>query len=218
MTLQTGNCCAEADKSSNMRQAIRLEVLSVAWMLVEAAVAIGSGVVAHSLLLVAFGADSIIEMISASVLLIRLLSEALIGPGQEEHIERLEHRASRIAAALLYALSAYVIASAIWSLVAHHAASLSYSGLAVAAAAAVGMPILARAKIRAADAIGSRALRADAMESFTCGYLSWALFAGILANALFRFWWIDGAASLLIVPLLFKEAREAAAGECCCRD
>ncbi len=82
--------------------------------------------------------------------------------------------------------------------------------------AAFGMPVLAKAKMRVADQIGSRALRADAMETFTCGYLSWVLLAGLAANAFLHWWWLDAAASLVIVPFLPKESREAITGECAC--
>ena len=92
----------------------------------------------------------------------------------------------------------------------------SYVGLAIALVAAVGMPVLARAKIRVADEIGSRALRADAMESFTCGYMAWVLLAGLGANALLHWWWLDGAGALVLVPLLIKEGREAYSGRCEC--
>ena len=65
-------------------------------------------------------------------------------------------------------------------------------------------------------AIGSRALRADAMETFICGYLSWVLLGGLAANALLHWWWLDAAMSLVIFLLLVKEAREAMTGECSC--
>jgi divalent metal cation (Fe/Co/Zn/Cd) transporter len=114
------------------------------------------------------------------------------------------------------ALSAYVVASAVYGLFQRREADTSWLGLGVAVVAAAGMPLLARAKLRVADRIGSRALRADAMESLTCGYLAWVLLAGLAANALLRWWWLDSAASLVIVPLLLREAREALHGEGCC--
>jgi hypothetical protein len=69
------------------------------------------------------------------------------------------------------------------------------------------MPILAKAKLRAVTAIGSRPLRADAMETLTCGYLAWVLLGGLLANAVFHWWWLDAAGALAIVPLLLREAK-----------
>lgn len=196
---------------------LRLEAVSIVWMVVEAAVSVGAGIAAGSLLLVAFGVDSVIEMISAILLFWRLRRQALGLLPDEEAIEALERKVARVAGFLLYALSVYVVAQAVYGLTHRRQAETSWAGIAVAIIAAFGMPLLARAKIRVADAIGSRALRADAMETFTCGYLSWALLAGLAANALLHWWWLDSAAALAVVPLLVKEAREALTGECHCR-
>jgi divalent metal cation (Fe/Co/Zn/Cd) transporter len=73
---------------------------------------------------------------------------------------------------------------------------------------------LARAKIRVADQIGSRALRADAVESIACAYLSGVVVIGLVAQLLMPgWWWIDSVTSLAIVVLLVKEGREAWEGE-----
>lgn len=69
---------------------------------------------------------------------------------------------------------------------------------------------LARAKIRIADQLGSRSLRADAVESITCGYLSGIVLIGLITQLLMPgWWWVDSIASLAIVALLVKEGREA---------
>lgn len=204
--------------AERMRPALRLEAITLAWMVIEASVSIGAGVAAGSLLLVAFGADSVVELISAGVLFWRLRLEAQARPGDDAAIEAVEQRASRIGGYLLYALSAYVVLQSLYGLTHRHHADTSWWGIAIAVIAALGMPVLAKAKIRVADQIGSRALRADAMETFTCGYLSWVLLAGLAVNALLHWWWLDAAASLVIVPLLVREAREAMSGECSCHD
>lgn len=198
-----------------MQAALRLEVLTIGWMVTEASASIGAGVVAGSVLLLAFGVDSVIELISAGVLYHRLRREA-DGTANAAEIEALEHRAARIAGYLLYALATYVVLQSGYGLLHRHMAETSGIGLAVALIAALGMPILARAKIRVADQIGSRALRADAMETFTCGFLSWVLLAGLVANALLHWWWLDSVAALVLVPFLIKEGREAMAGGCSC--
>lgn len=195
----------------NMQVALRLEVLTIGWMVIEASASIGAGVVAESVLLLAFGVDSIIELISAGVLFHRLLKEA-DGTANAEAIEALEQRAARIAGYLLYALTVYVVLQSGYGLLHRHTAEISSVGLAVALVAALGMPVLARAKIRAADRIGSKSLRADAMETFTCGFLSWVLLAGLAANALLHWWWLDSVAALVLVPFLVKEGREAMGG------
>ncbi len=166
----------------------------------------------------AFGADSVTELASAMLLFRRLRQQATGQLSNEAALEAAEQKAARAAGYLLYGLSAYVAAQAIYGLTHRHHAETSWLGIGVAVIAALGMPLLAKAKLRVADQIGSRALRADAMEAFTCGYLSWALLVGLAANALLHWWWLDCAAALAIVPLLIKEGREAISGECACRE
>ena len=132
--------------------------------------------------------------------------------------EARERKTSRISGYLLYAFAVYVVLQAAYGLLHRRTAETSWPGIAVAVVAAFGMPLLARAKIRVADKIGSPALRADAMETFTCGYLSWALLAGLAASAALHWWWLDSAAALIIVPLLLKESREAVSGKCNCHE
>ena len=205
-----------AEKSPLLRAALRWQAVTIAWMIVEAVMSFWAGIAAGSLLLIAFGADSVIELVSAAVLFQRLWQEARSRPGDKAAHEDRERKAARIAGYLLYTLSAYVIVQAIYGLIQRHEAETSRVGLAIAVVAAIGMPALARIKLRTADRIGSRALRADATETLTCGYLAWALLAGLAANALLHWWWLDVAASLLIVPLLLREAREAIRGDCGC--
>ncbi len=163
-------------------------------------------------MLVTFGADSVVERVSAGIHFRRRRRQALGWPFNEASVEAIEGKASRTAGRLLYALSVRVVLQAVYGLTHRHHAAVSCPGLAVAVVSAFGMPPLARAKIRLADRIGSRALRADAMETFTCGRLSWVLLAGLAANALLHRWWLDVAGSLVIVPLLLKEAWEAVTG------
>jgi divalent metal cation (Fe/Co/Zn/Cd) transporter len=209
---------AAADRSSRGRadliaQAIRLETLTVCWLAVEAIVAVVSGITAHSLSLVAFGIDSVIELISAFVLLWRLDLERRHGAALSEAAERL---ASRIGGALLLALAAYVVASAGWSLWQGRGEEFSLPGLTVAVLTIPVMYALARAKLRLAERLGSQALRLDAVESIACLYLSAILIVGLGAQFLVGAWWIDGVTALALVWFLVKEGREAWHGEECC--
>jgi divalent metal cation (Fe/Co/Zn/Cd) transporter len=196
-----------------IQQAFRLEWLTVAWMVIEALVAIGSGVIAGSLTLTAFGLDSVIELISAGVLIWRLTEELRRGEEFSRHAERI---ASRSGGALLFGLAAYIVLGAAWSLRTHHGAEFSVTGLIVAAAAMPIMYSLARRKVTVARQLGSRAMRADAVESMTCGWLSLVVVVGLLVNLLLAAWWIDAVTSLGIVWFVVKEAREAWSGEDCC--
>ncbi len=219
-------CCAappiilpskpSVDRAALIREAFRLEWLTTGWMTVEAVVAIASGLAAGSLLLTAFGLDSVIELASAGVLIWRLRAELQHG---QSFSEDAEHRASTIAGGLLFALAGYVTAAATWSLWSRQGETFSWPGFIIALAAIPSMRYLAYRKIAIAEKLGSRALRADAMEAVTCGWLSFVVVIGLGAQWAFEAWWIDGVGSLAIVWLLIKEGREAwfhQACDACC--
>ena len=189
-----------------IQQAFRLEWLTVAWMVIEALVAMGSGVIAGSLTLTAFGLDSVIELISAAVLIWRLTEELRRGEAFSRHAERI---ASRSGGALLFGLAAYIVIGAAWSLWTHHGGEFSVYGLVVAVVAMPIMYVLARRKVSVARRLGSRAMRADAIESMTCGWLSLVVVVGLVANLLLAAWWIDGVISLGIVWFRRQRPREA---------
>lgn len=199
-------------RTALIKRAFRLEWLTIIWMAVEAAVAIGAGLVAGSLTLLAFGLDSIIELASAGVLIWRLTVELRRGQDFSEQAERI---ASRTGAVLLYALALYIVTGAAWSLWMRHGESFSLPGLVIALLAMPIMTLLARRKIAIATALGSRAMRADAAESITCGWLSLVVVVGLLADRLFGAWWVDAVTSLAIVWFVVKEAHEAWSGEAC---
>jgi divalent metal cation (Fe/Co/Zn/Cd) transporter len=198
-----------------VRWALWLEALTLAWMAVEASVALATGVAAHSLTLAAFGADSVIELASALVLVWRLRVELVEG---RTYAEASERRASRIAGGLLLVLAAIIAAGATWRFLSRTGQNFSAPGLAVAAAAIPLMAALGRAKLRVAGALGSAALRADAMESIACFWLSAVVVADLAAQLLVGAWWLDAAGVLVLVPLLVKEGGEAWRGEACCDD
>ncbi len=217
-------CCAppplvlppRSDRLPLIREAFRLEWLTIGWMTVEAIVATAAGWTAGSLVLIAFGLDSLIELASAGVLMWRLSVELRHG---QAFSDRAERTASRIGGALLFVLAAYVTAAALWHLWQRSGEEFSWPGFIVALVAIPAMRYLARRKIAIAEKIGSRALRADAMEAVTCGWLSFVVVISLAAQWLFEAWWIDGVGSLAIVWLLVKEGREAWSNhpcESCC--
>jgi divalent metal cation (Fe/Co/Zn/Cd) transporter len=195
-----------------MQRAFHLEYATVAWMILEAAVAIGSGIAAGSITLMAFGIDSLIELTSAGVLIWRLTVELRRG---QAFAEAAEHRARQIGGALLFALAGYVVLVAGLSLWTRHGQDFSWSGLVIAFAAIPIMWVLSRRKLALAEALGSRALRADAVESITCGWLSLVVVIGLLAQLALGGWWVDSVTSLAIVWFLVKEGREAWSGDEC---
>lgn len=200
------------DRLPLIREAFRLEWLTIGWMTIEAAVSIGAGIFAGSLVVLAFGLDSLIELASAGVLMWRLSVELRHG---RRFSERAELIASRIGGALLFALAAYVTVASLWRLYTGVGEAFSWPGFIVALIAIPAMRYLAYRKIAIAEKIGSRALRADAMEAVTCGWLSFVVVISLAAQWLTGAWWIDGAGSLAIVWFLVKEGREAWSGDDC---
>ena len=215
MDVLTSNAgkAAPADRPALVRRAFRLEYLSLAWMAIEATVAVWSGIRSNSLSLLAFGIDSLVELASAAVLIWRLTVELKRGEAFAEDAERL---ASRIAGGLLLALAAYVVGAAAWKFGTGSGETFSWPGLAVSILSMPVMLLLARGKLAVAHGLDSRALRADAMESVTCGWLSLVVVASLAGEALAGARWIDPLASLAIVGFLVKEGREAWSGDDCC--
>ncbi|HVA92264.1 MAG TPA: cation transporter [Chloroflexota bacterium] len=200
----------DRDRVAAVHAGVRVEQVAIAWMVIEAVVAIGAGILARSVLLTAFGIDSVIELVAGGVLLWRLLTETR--GGTLERVERAENHAAWITGVALVLLCLYVVISAVAALLARTAPDHSYAGIAVALAAVVGMPILARRKRAIAARIDSAALRGDAACSITCAYMACALLIGLLLNAALGWWWADGVAALALLYWLGLEAREALEG------
>jgi divalent metal cation (Fe/Co/Zn/Cd) transporter len=200
----------DRERAAAVQAGVRIEQITIAWMVIEAVVAIGAGVLARSVLLTAFGIDSVIELMAGGVLLWRLLTEAR---GRSlEHVARAENRAAWVTGVALVLLCLYVTLSAAASLLTRTEPDRSYAGIAVALAAAIGMPILARRKRAIATKLDSAALRGDAACSVTCAYMAGTLLVGLVLNAALGWWWADSAAALALLYWLSREAREALAG------
>ncbi len=172
-------------------------------MVLECAASLYAAAKAHSVALLAFGADSFIELLSAVVVVLAFLPWLSLS----------RELAERAAAFLLFLLAAVVIALAFASW--RGPVETSCLGIAVAAAALIVMPLLARLKRRQARALNHRALAADAAQSATCAYLAAVTLAGLAAFALWHIKWIDSAAALAAVPVLIVEGRRAWRGEGC---
>jgi divalent metal cation (Fe/Co/Zn/Cd) transporter len=180
-----------------LRRGVVLEAVTVAWNLVEGIVAVAAGTMAHSVALVAFGVDSFIETTTAFIVGWRLREEYRgRSPAGAEDIER---RATRIAGALLLMLAAYIVFDAGARLVGlGEDARGSRLGIGLTALSLIVMPLLARAKLRVAARLGSRALRADAYETIACAWLSLTTLAGLGLNATLGWSWADPLAALLL--------------------
>jgi divalent metal cation (Fe/Co/Zn/Cd) transporter len=204
-------------RSEDVQLALRLTYLTLGWMTIGGAASLLLGWASKSLLLEAFGIDSVIELFSASVLLWRLRIEAS-GRANEARVEAVEHRASRMVGYTLYFLVAYVVFySAYGIFIAHRVTDTHESvwGILIGMVAKIGMPILAGYKLKVAARLNSGALRADAIEAIVCGYLSIVLMVGLAATRILGWWWLDSVAALALIPFLLKEARAAISAKQC---
>ena len=201
------------NRAALLRRGIRLEGVTVGWNVVEGVVALWSGAIASSVALIAFGVDSFVETTSGAVLWWRLRSE-LTGDDDPERLERIERRAARVAAAILFALALYIVIDAGRRLLGFgKEARESPIGIALTAVSLAVMPFLGWAKLRTAETLASRALRADAYETISCAWLSFATLAGLALNAALGWWWADPVAALAILPLVVREGLEGWRGE-----
>jgi divalent metal cation (Fe/Co/Zn/Cd) transporter len=197
-------CCGECEAIPALpRQVAWLQWITLAWMAFECGASLWAAAKAHSVALLAFGSDSLIEMLSAAVVLLQFLPRFPLK----------KHNADRAAAMLLFLLAGVVVCIAV---VARRVpAETSHLGIAVTALALVAMPLLAWLKRKQARAMNNRALAADATQSATCAYLAGVTLAGLSINAIWHVHWVDTAAALAAVPFLVVEGRRAWRGEAC---
>jgi len=182
-----------------------IQGVTLAWMLVEFAVSAYAAATAHSPAMLAFGSDSLVELLSATVVLLQWIPSISIS----------ERRASRTAGVLLFILAFVVAAIAVASLALRLRPATSYAGMAITIAALIAMPVLAFLKRREARRSQNAALAADAVQSATCAYLALIALAGLAINAAFHLAWFDSVAALAAVPILVKEGRSAWQGHAC---
>lgn len=200
--------------SAVVLQGKRLSYLGLAYNVAEAIVSLWAGLLAGSVALVSFGIDSLIEVSSSGAALWRLQVEH--DADRRQRVERITHR---IIGWCFLALAVYVVVDAVSALWHRERPDPSIVGMLILATSVVIMPVLARAKRRVAEGIGSRALAADAKQTSLCAYLSAIALAGVGLNAVAGWWWADPVAALCMTPIIFSEALEGIKAEApatCC--
>jgi len=175
------------------RRVLQLQVLTIVWMTVEAVVSLGTAWSSHSPALVAFGGDSLIELLSAAVVFWRF------------RFDLNEARAARIVGVLLFGLAGLVMLTSVLNFLGYREAQRSLVGIGILLAAAVVMPSLASRKRHLAVITSSAALKADATESALCGYMAWIALAGLMINAIWGKSWADPVAAVALTPLVLRE-------------
>ena len=198
--------CGDASHDQTpARQVIWLQVVTLAWMLIECGLALVAAWRAQSPALLAFGADSVVELLSATVVLCQFVPAIALSRA----------RAARLAGMLLFVLAGGVTVTSGVALIGGVEPGPSWLGIGVTVAALIAMPLLSGAKRRAARRLHNRALAADAVQSATCAFLAAITLFGLALNAAFSVPWIDPAAALVAVPIICREGRRALRGAVC---
>jgi divalent metal cation (Fe/Co/Zn/Cd) transporter len=199
---------ASTGRARLVRRAQLLAWTGTWWHLAEFAIALGAGLAAGSVALVAFGIDSLIELAAGGVIIWLLAARRIDS-------QTAERRAQQLIAVTYALLASYVAVEATRTLIDGTHPGSSIVGIALAATTAPTMPLLAIAKRRVGHALGSQATASEGTQNMICAYLSLALLAGLGANALLGWWWADPLAALAIGAVAAREAVQSWRGDSC---
>lgn len=197
-----------AQRQRLVARARLLAWVGLAWHLIEAAVAIVAGVIAASIALIGFGADSLIEVF-AGVVVLWLMTDA------RSSSSAAERRAQQLISVSFFVLAAYVGVEAMRDLLNARHPDASWVGIGLSVVTLLTMPPLAIAKRRVAEQLGSSATNSESRQTMLCAYMSAALLVGLCANAVLGWWWADPVAGLVIAAIAVREGRDAWRGQAC---
>ena len=168
----------------------------------EGGLALFEAVRVGSLALLAFGLESVIEVVAA-VLAARHLKH--VADEEEDHARRDRQLAQWIGLSFLL-LAAYTLARGIVEVAGGHAhQEKSLIGLLLTIFASLGMPFIGYFKLKTGRQLGSKGLAAEAKESIACSFDSWTTLAAMAGGLLGAPGWLDPALSLLMVPWFLRE-------------
>jgi divalent metal cation (Fe/Co/Zn/Cd) transporter len=179
---------------------------TITYNVFEAIIAIAAGSVASSAALLAFGLDSIVEVLSAAAVAWQF---AAPDPHRRERI------ALRLIAISFFGLALFVSVDAIRALAGFTDPEHSPVGIVLAAVSLAVMPALSWIERRTGRELGSASAVADSKQTLLCSYLSAALLVGLLLNSLLGWAWADAVAALVIAGFAAKEGIEAWRGDAC---
>ncbi|MGI2336758.1 MAG: cation diffusion facilitator family transporter [Dehalogenimonas sp.] len=192
------------------RKALILSYFTLAYNIVEFILSIIAGMLSGSIALISFGLDSLVESLSAGIMVWRFRNHGNISEDEEE---RIEHRAEKLVGYTFFILAIYILYESIKKLVVSEIPEPSLFGIFIALASIIIMPVLYRMKYDTGKSLNSRSLIADSKETLACVFLSVALLIGLSFNYLFGFWQADPIIGLVIAIFLIREGKEILSSE-----
>lgn len=194
----------DADRRSLRRRGLLYVWIGEIWNLFEAGIALWVGLGANSVALIAFGLDSLVELFAGGVLIWQLSRE-----WNEEEEQSAESRARKLVGLTFFLLAIYIAIQSLVTLLGwFDEPEESLAGIGIVIASAAVMTALYFGKMSVAGKLGSRALRAEAVESLMCDLQDLTLLIGLGLNALAGWWWADPVAAIALIPFFVKEGWE----------
>ena len=203
-TAERGSAWVEA-----ARRARLLSWISLGYMAAEGFVAVVAGIVAGSVALLGFGLDSVIEGLASVIVIWRFTGTRTLSPTVEE-------RAEKAVAVTFFLLAPYIAYDAVTALIDQNRPQTSWVGIGLAITSLIVMPLLGSAKKRMGVRLGSAATSGEGEQNLLCAYLAVAVLAGLVANTLWGWWWLDPIVALGIAALALWEGIECWRGDVCC--
>lgn len=193
------------ERRARLHRRVKMIVgFTITYNVVEAIVAITAGATASSGALIAFGLDSVIEVLSAI---------AVAWQFTRKDPDRWEKGTVKAIAIAFFALAAYVTIDSVLALTGVQDVSHSPLGIGIAVLSLIVMPALAWLEFRTGRELNSKSVMADAKQLVLCIYLSGTVLLGLLLNSLFGWDWADPVAALVVAFLAVREGIEAWRGD-----
>lgn len=195
----TAALATSVDRQRLLRRGLWLEYVTLGWNVVGVVILAVAAVAAHSVALVGFGLDSLIEILASAVVVWQLTDS---GGGRER-------TAMRVIGVTFMALAIYVAAQAVFLVVTGGRPESSPLGITWTAMTCVAMLCLAYGKARTGAALDNPVLKTEGRVTLVDGYLAAAVLVGLVLNAALSWWWTDPLAGFVIVVYGIREGWEA---------
>ncbi len=192
---------ALTDRGRDLRRALWLSALSIAWSGTAGLIAVYAAVSNGSLSLLGFGVDAVIDSLASVALIWRFRVET-------RHVHRadqVEHIAERVVGVALIVFALYLVVGSLRSLAAQSHPDATVATVALLLASVIALPVLARAKYRVSIRLRSRALRGDSILTAVAALLAVVSLTSLLVADAFGLWWADAAGALVVAVIVLRE-------------
>jgi divalent metal cation (Fe/Co/Zn/Cd) transporter len=192
---------APAQRDALLRRAINLSVLSIVLGAAMGVTGVLAALTSGSLSLLGFGFDAAVDSLASVALVWRFSIEAR----QPHRAERVEKVAEAVLGVVLVVVALYLGFSAIRALLDHSHPDASLVAIVLLVMSVVALSPLAIAKYRTAQALRSRALRADSILTGIAALLAVISLASLGLSTAFELTWADAVGALIVALVLVRE-------------